>query len=200
MVNVMRSGRVDGSRKVYQLSREGFIEVPSSWKSDLAKARYLLRQFGIKVVKDEETDCWHWPLHVAANGYGKWWWDGEVTTAHRWLMEQICRVNLPRKMHVDHAKWTGCAYRDCVNPNHLEIVTAAENIRRGDFIGKRGKRVWDRGAWCEDGHPFSNANTFFLYDREEGVSVRHCKTCEPLRWKRVEKKRAERQANYGKAA
>lgn len=200
----MAVGRTDGSSKVYEHEREGFINFPSYCKTDKQKARHLFRMFDIKPELDDETGCWIWPLHIAANGYGKWWWNKEVTTAHRWLMQQIVRKNLPRNMHVDHAKWAGCANRSCVNPMHLEIVTSAENIRRGNWVGKRNRAIWDRGAWCEYGHPYNNANTFFLYDRDEGVSFRHCKTCEPLRWKRVEKKRKEREqakrSDYRKAA
>jgi hypothetical protein len=38
------------------------------------------------------------------------------------------RDPIPAGLHLDHL----CRVRDCVNPEHLEPVTNAENLRRGD--------------------------------------------------------------------
>ena len=46
--------------------------------------------------------------------------------AHRHYYERV-RGPIPANRQVDHL----CRVRACVNPDHLELVTARENIRRG---------------------------------------------------------------------
>jgi len=46
--------------------------------------------------------------------------------AHRLAYERA-RGPIPEGKQVDHL----CRQRDCVNPEHLELVTQVENIRRG---------------------------------------------------------------------
>lgn len=70
------------------------------------------------------TRCWIWQLSFTA-GYGQRQFDGRRYVAHRWMYEQ--RVGpVPDGMHLDHL----CGQPDCVNPSHLEPVTAQTNNRR----------------------------------------------------------------------
>jgi hypothetical protein len=49
-----------------------------------------------------------------------------------------------------------CRVTQCVNPAHLEPVTQQENVRRGDSpAARRGRRTH-----CQNGHEFSEANTY----------------------------------------
>lgn len=53
-----------------------------------------------------------------------------TTTAHRRVWEATHDVELPRELDVDHL----CRQRDCINIEHLEPVTRAENIRRASKL------------------------------------------------------------------
>lgn len=68
------------------------------------------------------TACWIWQGYVNENGYpssGSGW-------AHRELYEMLSG-SIPPGLELDHL----CRVRCCVNPDHLEPVTHAENLRRG---------------------------------------------------------------------
>lgn len=192
----MGTGRTDGSKKVFSIERTGFPTFPNRYMTDDQKGRYVLREFGIRPIIDEETGCWHWPLAVSEKGYGKWWWNSSTTNAHRWMLGQVKGRAIKRKYDVDHCVWAGCAYRDCVRPSHLEQVTRAENIRRGKYIGK----MVESGVWCPEGHPYNNDNTRYEYDPLVGISFRSCKTCNPVRVKKMKSASARKRSSYGKAA
>lgn len=80
------------------------------------------------IVEDRghDTPCWVWQLATKNGGYGVLMADGRTQVAHRYYYEQI-HGKLPRRAQLDHL----CRVRLCVNPDHLEPVTNAENSRRG---------------------------------------------------------------------
>lgn len=87
-----------------------------------------------------ETLCWIWKLWTTAEGYGKITINrggGKVTSklAHRWMYEQAVGP-IPVGLQLDHL----CRQSACVNPDHLEVVTNAENARRGSTT----KLDWDK--------------------------------------------------------
>lgn len=72
------------------------------------------------------TPCWVWSLRVDEHGYGRINRVGESPYAHRSYYEKSVGP-IPDGLHLDHL----CRNPSCVNPEHLEPVTHAENVRRG---------------------------------------------------------------------
>jgi hypothetical protein len=86
------------------------------------EARFLTRI-------DKSSGCWLWTAHVSpTTGYVQFRIGGragKMVLAHRWAYEHFVGP-IPAGLQLDHL----CRIRHCVNPVHLEPVTAAENRRR----------------------------------------------------------------------
>lgn len=111
-----------------------------------------------------KTDgCWLWTGPQNLAGYGSFGVGrGSKRNAHRWLWEQL---NGPAssKLHLDHL----CRNRLCVNPDHMELVSHSENIRRGVHPNHMGAKTH-----CPQGHPYDEANTYRYRN------TRRCRTCQ----------------------
>lgn len=115
----------------------------------------------ISPVRNEEADCWHWKAFKDRSGYGGFVIDGKTRRAHRVAYEWWCSL-IPEGLVIDHI----CGQRDCVNPNHLQAVSRAENTRRGD-----GGKIWRERSHCSMGHEFTEENTFHRSDGGRGCRV-----------------------------
>jgi hypothetical protein len=74
------------------------------------------------------SGCWDWQGSLNPRGYGKVGTGGRHGTGlvHR-VVYELFVGSIPDGLTIDHL----CANKRCVNPMHLEPVTAEENHRRG---------------------------------------------------------------------
>jgi hypothetical protein len=70
------------------------------------------------------NECWLWTGEVCRNGYGRAWYKGVRSAAHRVVYSLLVGGNIEGKQ-LDHV----CCVRNCVNPEHLQPVTAKKNCR-----------------------------------------------------------------------
>lgn len=115
------------------------------------------------VVIDEATGCHLWQGKVDKRGYGVISVGNRTMYAHRFAYETFVGP-IPEGLHVDHVHERGCRHRHCVNVEHLEPVTPAENTRRGEPA---------RRTHCPAGHPYDDVNTYLRPDR----GTRECRAC-----------------------
>jgi hypothetical protein len=91
-------------------------------------------RLGKRIAVDEATGCWRWLAGTAGKGYAYAHWDGGMAYVHRITYHLLVDNTLPirgggHSSCIDHVADV-CAHRDCVNPEHLELVPWAENVRR----------------------------------------------------------------------
>ena len=124
----------------------------------------LPRRFWAKVLP-VQSGCWIWIGALSGNGYGSFGdVAGHVVNVHRHAYLTLVGPVAPG-MHLDHL----CRERSCCNPDHLEVVTHAENVRRGD-AGKH----WALRTHCPRGHAYDEKNTRWRSDR---INSRDCRAC-----------------------
>ena len=77
---------------------------------------------------DKTGECWLWTAYCTHAGYGRFGYGGNMVRAHR-LSYEWAHGEIPEGMQVDHR----CHSRNCVRPDHLRLVTNAQNHqnRRG---------------------------------------------------------------------
>lgn len=107
------------------------------------------------VVEDRgyETPCWIWQQRIdPQNGYGKKGGGKSRTLlAHRVYYEFFFGA-IPAESEIDHL----CRVRACVNPEHLELVSHRENMRRGQGFAGRNTRK----SRCPKAHSLSGDNLY----------------------------------------
>ena len=93
---------------------------------------------------------------ASQDGYVRTTIGGIKKYAHRLAYEHK-NGSIEAGMTIDHI----CKTKNCINVEHLEVVTRAENTRRR-FIGQ---------THCKNGHPYSGEN--LIYRNE----YKRCKKC-----------------------
>ena len=136
----------------------------NNWKRTL-----LVERFWRSVLRT--ATCWDWQGRTDQKGYGQIY--GEYQGKSRnWLAHRLSYMIhggiIPPSMTIDHL----CRNHGCVNPEHLEVVTVGENVRRGESFSTRNKRK----THCPQGHPYDEENTFLLKN-----GGRMCRACSRVR-------------------
>ncbi|WP_353956327.1 HNH endonuclease signature motif containing protein [Cutibacterium avidum] len=116
---------------------------------------------------DMTSHCWEWTGGLMSGGYGMFHLsDTTCELAHRYAYQRFVEP-IPEGLVIDHL----CRNRKCVNPDHLEVVTNLENLRRG--IGYRLQNGMDDR--CIHGHKYTVDNT---YISPKGKIL--CRTCQRI--------------------
>jgi hypothetical protein len=119
------------------------------------------QQFALEMVQVAPVSgCWLWQRSIDRAGYARI----GARYMHREVYELHCGP-IPAGLHLDHL----CRVRHCVNPDHLEPVTQAENNLRAWAANQTDR--------CQRGHDL--ANTDNVYRRKNGGRL--CRPCALLR-------------------
>lgn len=140
-----------------------------------------LKFFSSRIVPTE-SGCWEWSTGRNSDGYGRVWYKGKITLAHRAAWDGLCGP-IPQGLWVLHK----CDNPPCVNPDHLFIGDRKDNMRDCASKGRSSNAFKNRTA-CLKGHEYTPENTYFLKKRNERV----CKICSQERNKRYRQKLVER--------
>jgi hypothetical protein len=120
------------------------------------------------IIPEPNSGCWIWLGQVNQSGYGRARLaHGRKQVAHRAVYEAHHQTTVPADMQLDHL----CMVRCCVNPDHMEIVTPLENIRRA----LRQRRANPSLRYCRNGHKVVGNN--ILVRKNGKYTNRICRTC-----------------------
>lgn len=121
-------------------------------------------------MQDGDNPCWEWVGGSYNTGYGRFNFggSGKSSLAHR-VAYEIWKGEIPKGLVVAHS----CDNPRCVNPDHLQAMTQADNVQ--DMVVK-GWHHNGKKTHCVHGHEFTEENT---YIRPNGN--RDCMTCRTAR-------------------
>lgn len=121
----------------------------------------------VPVHRPELGPCWLWLGWKNEKGYGRHRVGRQQRKVHRSVYEELVGP-IPEGLEPDHL----CRIRHCCNPAHQELVTHAENVRRGRSGSPQSERTT-----CPAGHAYDESNTRWS-TRSGGRRYRVCRACQ----------------------
>lgn len=113
---------------------------------------------------------WIWDFNCnVRTGYGMFKLKGKNFYAHRIAWFLVNHKQPPLSHDLDHL----CKVKNCVNPDHLELVTHSTNCMRGN-LGFKPKI-------CQRGHKLQGYNRMVTAIRKNGTEKVRCRNCDNMR-------------------
>jgi hypothetical protein len=109
-----------------------------------------------------DPGCWEWQGETNQVGHGRVFWDGRRRSVYRVTYELSGGV-IPDGYELDHL----CRNPRCCNPEHVEPVTHAENMRRG-------VQALRDGATCHAGRHLVTSTSVYVNPSD---GRRRCRPC-----------------------
>jgi len=131
--------------------KEGLPPKPTEWERAAAKFVYA------------PGSCWVWTGAVRGRMYGAFLSNNKQVAAHRFMYEHLVG-KIPDGLVLDHL----CREPLCVNPAHLDPVSAKENCHRSLCPAALNALKTE----CIHGHSLSGSNLYTERGRRRG-----CRSC-----------------------
>lgn len=133
----------------------------------------------------KEGGHWLWTGYVLPNGYGGGLRvNGRQEYAHRAAYILFKGPLDPgHNLVIDHL----CRVRHCANPDHLELVTHTENLRRGNgsfAVALSNRRRGEAMTTCRQGHEYTAENTKYEPRKGNRRPSRRCVACQKAGYQR----------------
>lgn len=166
---------------VRRLERTGTTDLPVRPERPKPEPKPVVTvddRFWSKVSQAEALECWLWAAALDPAGYGRFNAGRQGTVlAHRFAYQTLV-AEIPPGLVLDHL----CRVRNCVNPYHLDPVTAEVNTTRGEGGAEQAARTH-----CPYGHPYTDENTYI----SPKSGSRCCITCKRIEAKQRQQRRRE---------
>lgn len=126
----------------------------------------IYEQMKAQISEFSNNECWEPLSYVEKNGYWKVSINNKNYWAHRIAFE-LYYGELPARpgIMLDHL----CRNSSCWNPRHLELVTASENVHRGNAMLLH--------TYCKRGHELNSENV----NVARTTGARNCRQCSKIR-------------------
>jgi len=122
-------------------------------------------KFWANVIPEPNSGCWLWVGSYRGADYGQFAMAGKRQKGAHIYSFEFFVGEVPIGLELDHK----CRVTVCVNPDHLEAVTHAENLKRA------------RRSHCGKGHSLTGENLYVWIDPVTGWERRYCIACQNAR-------------------